>query len=82
MPTILRHNGWRVVIYPNDHRPPHVHVVGINEHARFESLCDLGTVKLMSNIGLTYAQVQVLATYLSKHVQKLCIAWGRIHDRG
>ena len=69
MPTILRHNGWRVVIYPNDHRPPHVHVVGINEHARFELLCDLGMVKLMSNIGLTYAQVQVLVAYLSKHVQ-------------
>jgi hypothetical protein len=42
----------------------------------------LGTVKLMSNIGLTYAQVQVLGAYLSKHVQKLCIEWGRIHDHG
>lgn len=54
----------------------------LRRHARFEVLCDLGTVKLMSNIGLTYAQVQVLGAYLSKHVQKLCIEWGRIHDHG
>ncbi|WHZ20694.1 MAG: hypothetical protein OJF55_002843 [Rhodanobacteraceae bacterium] len=28
MPTILRLGGLRVVIYPNDHRPAHVHVIG------------------------------------------------------
>jgi Domain of unknown function (DUF4160) len=27
MPTILRSNGFLFVIYPNDHEPPHVHVV-------------------------------------------------------
>ncbi|MCF3947436.1 DUF4160 domain-containing protein [Acidiphilium iwatense] len=26
MPTVLRIGGLRVVVYPNDHRPPHVHV--------------------------------------------------------
>ena len=29
MPTILRLAGLRVVIYPNDHRPAHVHVIGM-----------------------------------------------------
>ncbi|WP_090731378.1 DUF4160 domain-containing protein [Azotobacter beijerinckii] len=28
MPTALRFNGLRAVIYPNDHRPAHVHVMG------------------------------------------------------
>ena len=28
MPTVLRIKGWRVVIYPNDHDPAHVHVLG------------------------------------------------------
>jgi len=28
MPTVLRFEGLRVVIYPNDHRPAHVHVIG------------------------------------------------------
>ena len=51
MPTVLPvFKGWRVVPYPNDHRPPHVHVIGVEEHARFELLCDLGQVRLLSNI--------------------------------
>lgn len=28
MPTVHRFDGLRVVIYPNDHRPAHVHVMG------------------------------------------------------
>lgn len=28
MPTILRIGGLRFVVYPNDHSPAHVHVVG------------------------------------------------------
>ncbi|MBW4093429.1 MAG: DUF4160 domain-containing protein [Proteobacteria bacterium] len=28
MPTVLRIAGLRVVIYPNDHPPAHVHVLG------------------------------------------------------
>lgn len=28
MPTVLRLGALRVVIYPNDHRPAHVHVLG------------------------------------------------------
>lgn len=28
MPTVLRVHGLRFVVYPNDHSPAHVHVVG------------------------------------------------------
>lgn len=28
MPTILRIGGWRFAVYPNDHPPAHVHVIG------------------------------------------------------
>jgi len=27
MPTIIRQEGFRIVIYPNDHFPAHVHVI-------------------------------------------------------
>lgn len=33
MPTIVKGSGLRVQIFPNDHRPPHVHVVGGGFHA-------------------------------------------------
>ena len=28
MPTILHIGGWRFAVYPNDHPPAHVHVIG------------------------------------------------------
>ena len=28
MPTVLRVGGLRFVIYPNDHPPAHVHIIG------------------------------------------------------
>lgn len=81
MPTVLRlGKGWRVVIYPNDHRPPHVHVLDAEAHARFELLCDLGRVQLLSNVGFTQAQIQWITNKLVAHLKHLCSEWGRIHD--
>ena len=80
MPSVLPPlKGWRVVINSNDHRPPHVHVVGPGVQARFELLCDLGQVRLMSNVGFTLSQLHVIAAYLVKHLDRLCGEWGRIH---
>ena len=41
MPTVLRHDGFRVVIYlpPREHEPPHVHVW----HAGGEVVIDLAS---------------------------------------
>jgi hypothetical protein len=79
MPSVLPPlRGWRVVIYTNDHRPPHVHVIGPVEHARFELLCDLGQLRLMSNIRFTLSQLQQIANYLAKHLKHLCQEWSRI----
>jgi Domain of unknown function (DUF4160) len=80
MPTALpTFKGWRVAIYTNDHLPPHVHVIGAKEHARFELLCDLGQVRLLSNIGFRLGQSKQIETYLLSHVAHLCTEWERIH---
>jgi Domain of unknown function (DUF4160) len=80
MPNVLPAlKGWRVVIFTNDHRPPHVHVIGAEEHARFELLCDLGQVQLMSTIGFSLRQLQLIADYLQANIAHLCNEWGRIH---
>lgn len=82
MPTVLPvFKGWRVVIYPNDHRPPHVHVIGTEAHARFELLCDLGQVQLLSNIGFGLGQLRQIGTYLLNHLAHLCSEWERFHGR-
>jgi hypothetical protein len=80
MPTVLRlSKGWRVVVYTNDHRPPHIHVLGVQEHARFELLCDLGRVTLISNFGFTHSQINSISVNLVRNIGKLCSEWGKIH---
>ena len=82
MPSVLPTlRGWRVVIYPNDHRLPHVHVIGTKEHARFELLCDLRQVELLDNIGFTLTRLKQIESYLLAHITHLCQEWGRIHGR-
>ena len=80
MPTVLPlFSGWRVVIFTNDHRPPHVHVIGAEAHARFELFCDLGQVQLLSSFGFTQNQLRRIAGHLRGHLAHLCSEWGRIH---
>ena len=79
MPTILKVRSWRVVIYTNDHRPPHVHVIGTAEHARFELLCDLKRVRLMSTIHFSASQLALIENQLVINLVQLCSEWGRIH---
>ena len=42
MPTVLRLDALRVAIYPNDHRPAHVHVIGAGYEAVFNLHCPDG----------------------------------------
>lgn len=46
MPTVLLMFGLRAVIYPNDHRPAHVHVQGNGSEAIFNLGCPDGPVEL------------------------------------
>jgi hypothetical protein len=53
MPTIIKKDGFRIVIYPNDHIPSHVHVFKNSGEVRIDlgSLEPLITPGLMSVIG-------------------------------
>ena len=51
MPTVLRFEGLRVVIYPNDHRPAHVHVIGSRPEAVFDLNCPNGPPDLAALCG-------------------------------
>ncbi len=53
LPTVLRFGGLRVVIYPNDHRPAHVHVIGRGCEAVFNLNCPAGPVELRENYGFS-----------------------------
>ncbi|MFY9842267.1 MAG: DUF4160 domain-containing protein [Terriglobales bacterium] len=79
MPTVLRFGGLRVVVYPNDHQPAHVHVIGPGCEALFNLNCPAGPVELRVNFTFSRREVGRVHKELDGHVTMLCDAWGRIH---
>lgn len=82
MPTVLRLGVYRVVIYPNDHRPAHVHVIGAGNEAVFELHCPGGPVRLRENYGFALRELTKIAGGLDENVVPLCEAWRGIHGIG
>jgi hypothetical protein len=80
VPTVLRIGGLRVVIYPNDHRPAHVHVIGDGE-AVSNLHCPQGPPELRECFGFKRADVSRIATALAEHLAALCKQWSAIHGR-
>jgi len=79
MPTVLRFEGLRVVIYPNDHRPAHVHLIGRGCEAVFNLRCPAGPVALRENYGFSPREVRNIQRVLKNDLTVLCSEWGRIH---
>jgi xanthine dehydrogenase molybdopterin-binding subunit B len=79
VPTVLRFGGLRVVVYPNDHRPAHVHVIGHGHEAVFELNCPAGPVTLRENYGFSRHALARIQNVLLQNVAALCGAWESIH---
>jgi hypothetical protein len=71
----------RVVIYPNDHRPAHVHVIGQGNSAIFNLNCPTGPVSLRANFGFSDHENHDIQAKLVDHIAELCRAWEEIHGR-
>jgi hypothetical protein len=79
MPTVIRFSRFRVVIYPNDHRPAHVHVIGPDVEAVFVLNCPDGPPALRESMGLSAPELNVIADHLGSKLTTLCPAWKSIH---
>ena len=75
MPTVLRIGGLRVVIYPADHHPAHVHVIGPG----WAVVVNLMAIELREAIGCNEAQARDVLRLLAPHQSMLLEAWRRIH---
>ncbi|MBU6406493.1 MAG: DUF4160 domain-containing protein [Alphaproteobacteria bacterium] len=75
----MRFNGLRVVIYPSDHRPAHVHVVGPGREAVFILNAPDGPVSLSESIGFRLADIHRIETELNRNLDVLQAAWEQIH---
>lgn len=79
MPTVTRFQGFRVVVYPNDHRPPHVRVMNAEGEAIFLLNCPDGPPALRGSFGLTAPALNIIETALTSVVRELCVVWERVH---
>ena len=82
MPTVLRFDGLRAVIYYNDHRPAHVHVIGRGNEAVFDLNCPVGPVEVWENYGFSRSEIAHIAGVLNDRQAALCDAWESIHGNG
>ena len=79
MPTLMRIDGLRVAIFPNDHRPAHVHVQGPGTEAIFVLGCPDGPPVLRGSRGFTTAALNCIALALAAALTALCGEWEAIH---
>ena len=76
MPTVLIIGGWRVVIYPNDHSPAHVHVIGGGGEAVFNLA---GELELRENHGFDSKSLRRIWAELQNNQAHLITKWEDIH---
>ena len=62
-PVVLRTRNLRVMVYPRDHKPPHVHVKGPGREARF----NLKDLRCVSARGFSFAELAKLKEFLNNY---------------
>lgn len=75
MPTVLRIAGLRVVIYPNDHPPAHVHVLGPG----WVVVIDLTGPGVREVIGCDEREARLVLRQIADRRAELMDAWRRFH---
>jgi Domain of unknown function (DUF4160) len=76
MPTVLRVDGWRIVIYPNDHPPAHVHVLGPG----WVVMVNLLGPEVREAIDCGEHEARQVLRRVTEHQEALMSAWRRFHE--
>ena len=75
MPTLMTIYDVRVVIYLNDHRPAHVHLLGHDREAVLDLHCPGGPPALRENFGFSRNELRRLVNVVATNVAVLCAKW-------
>ena len=77
MPTIIKQDGFRIVIWPNDHLPPHIHVFKGDAEVKIELVEPriFNVEGKISNKDLAKALSLVI-----EHQVELLKKWKKIHE--
>lgn len=74
----LRSNGMRLVVYPNDHPPPHTHVLGPGWEIRIELSEPPALMTIMGKPKV--AEITAALMAVDAHLQQLRTHWSTLHD--
>jgi hypothetical protein len=81
MPVVLRFDGLRVIVYPNDHRPAHVHIKSGGCEPVFILHCPDGPPELRESFGFGRSELGRIKDALAGALASLCTKWRAIHGR-
>lgn len=76
MGTIAIYRNVRIVIFPRDHEPPHVHAIGPGAEAVFR----LDDLELIRSRGFDSRAVASIQRFLQERKEELMEAWNEIHE--
>ncbi len=78
MPTIVREDGFRIVIFPNDHIPPHVHVFKSGAEVKIELGAEPNLLSIEGKIG--NKDLAKALNLVAEHQNELLDKWREIHE--
>lgn len=78
MPTVFRQDGFRVVIYFDDHLPSHVHVLSADSEVKISLGNETTQPEIIEYRGKRSIAVKALELVIA-HQEELLDAWRDIH---
>ena len=79
MPTILFINGYKFIIWPDDHEPSHVHVFKGDGEAKVRVGNSEQAPSFVTISGLTKREAKFVWGVVAEHQEVLLDAWEKIH---
>jgi hypothetical protein len=77
MPSI-RSGSMRLVVYPNDHPPPHTHVIGPGWEIRVELSAPPSLRTILGKPKMS--EIADALVVVAAHLPQLRILWSDLHD--
>jgi flagellin-specific chaperone FliS len=78
MPTVFRQDGFRFIIYLNDHEPAHVHIQKGGGEIKV-NIASLGDIQVMKIVGMKNQEALKALKLVSQNQQFLLKKWEEIH---
>jgi hypothetical protein len=79
MAVVLRLGSLRIIIWPNDHRPAHVHILSNGAEAVFKLNCLSGPPELRETMGFKLHELNTIKQVLVNDLEFLCLKWREAH---